>query len=79
MLRTSQPWALRSHRLAAGGTSLDEALIRVLDSQTRPVPHLLEAIPRWLSLAHGDGCVQRSSERTASADGMRWRAGDESC
>ena len=51
----SWPWAPRSHRLAAGGTSLDEALIRALDSQARPVPQLLGVDTAEAYPAGGDG------------------------
>lgn len=51
-LGISQPWALRSRRLAARGTRLERALICALDSQAQPVAQVAradtaEAYPCW--------------------------------
>ena len=57
----SRPQAPGSQWVAARGTRLERALIprpsgasASVDSQRGPVPHQLERIPRWLSLADGD-------------------------
>ncbi len=68
-----RPWALISHRLAAGGTSLDEAPSPAPRQPGRAGPDSLPDHPRWRSPSR----IQNRELRLRS-DGARWCAARQS-